>query len=252
MYGIDSIIRSEQSNNLVIKGRVEDYSDKVYTDTAEPISSNNFDDLYIIHDTKFINIRMSSGSNLIDLKNHLTFYITSCLFQSCATSKQILSLETRACTISHICCSDLQQIGENEGEKDKEGLFIYSNTPQGSFIKFIYSTLFGDYEEIKAKYVVNFRGSCSMKYQCNNITKFKLQYKRDNENVDRYSILRLVSPDCLIMMMNSFDKLYSCRIMEYNHQAENTQYAHYISKKIFWMLNFKMLALLLIKTMIEN
>ena len=60
MYGINSVIRSEQSNNLVIKDRIEDYSNKIYEDSMEPIQSSNYDDLYVIHDTSFINIRMSS------------------------------------------------------------------------------------------------------------------------------------------------------------------------------------------------
>lgn len=234
-HGLGSILLSDNTKKSISQ-TIEDMSDKVYNgDIADfQLNYNNGNDVYIIRDCTFIKLKKYSNI-LIELTGGITVYVTSCVFQSCLMYSNIFKLNAKACTFSHICCSDLQKTGDS----NNNGLFLYSETQGNSFFKFVYSTIFGNPKEVNSKNILYFNGRCSIRYQCNNVSSFKLRYDNDGSITDQYTTLKLGSLDCVIMMMNTFSKLRGSRIVEINQQASDVAYIQYISLSNFIELDFK-------------
>ena len=228
-YGIGSILHSN-SNKKLLEDKVKEFVGETFTDSnLDGLNPPNEKSLIVIRDCNFNNIRYANqddGKNshehfinnfMIKILSNCTFYMTNCLFDSCYFNKTALFLATRATTISHICCNKLH------GGQEGEALFINSNTPRGSFFKFIYSTFYGNYENFPTKTIFKLGGTCALRYQCINISHFILSSSNDR------SITRIESTACLTMLMNTFYHCDSQYVLWINiHDGnEDGRYNHY-------------------------
>ena len=192
--------------------------------------------MIVIRDCTFNNIRyanLDDGKNsnenkidnyMIKVLSNCTFYMTNCLFDSCYFNKSALFLNSRATTISHICCNNIH------GGQEGDALFLRSNTPGGSFFKFFYSTFFGNYQYFPTNGILYMAGTCALRYQCNNATNFILS----NEN-NRY-IARIEATACLTMLMNTFYHCDSQYVLWINIHDGNKEgrYNHYCGLTNFY------------------
>lgn len=132
--------------------------------------------------------------NLIEmLTKSNTFLITRCTFVSCSNSKPIFYMSTSSTTISHICASDFET---KDGSANNAASFIRADTPDGSFLKFIYSTIIENKKELNQENVFNFAGTSHFLFQCNNTSQIET---KTNDNYFFFNFERL---KCLTIQMN--------------------------------------------------
>lgn len=209
-YEIGSFLYSQSANIID-----ETFTNKDFTESNRPTIAltTNQKLLFIIRECTFNSISDSPDLALNDL-NYLIFlnnrdatlYITSCTFQNLTLTKGIIFSTTRATTFSHICCSEISSnsIHDNDNtenpNKNCEGLFLRTDTPSGSFFKIIYSTIVGKNDEICARAVMHLAGSCSLRYQCINISNFNLQ----SSGGEFIAPVKIFSPTCFSMLMNTY------------------------------------------------
>ncbi|KAK8882692.1 hypothetical protein M9Y10_045334 [Tritrichomonas musculus] len=222
--GTGSIIYSNQIGNLLEDSTTE-FIEKIFNNSN--IESKNISKgraLVIVRDCSFIQIRHGNfddygnglflNNNLIRLSYQNTFYMTSCLIDSCFLNNSILYLESRATTISHICCNSL------DGAKNPYPLFLYSAQPRDTFSKFIYSTIYGTNTDTLARGIILLTGLGALRYQCINTSNFVLP---DHDQM----ALRIEAASCLTMLMNSFYKLDAQIIFFLNvHDGGFEKYTH--------------------------
>lgn len=223
-HGVGSLIYVDNSDDI------EEIKEGTYDSNNKPdLSFNNIQNkkLIIIRNCNFNEI--NSDQYLINLNSELlTFYMTSCTFHNGYFKKGLQYLRSRATTISHICFS-------YSGNCDHEdGLFIKTNTPSYSFFKMIYSTIVGVGQKLDAKSVLYLQTPSSLRFQCMNISHFGINYADD----DIIASLKIVSPFCLNMLMNTFYKLDSNQIFNFNPQDGDKQYDHYIGMCNFYDNNY--------------
>ena len=150
-----------------------------------------------IHDCIFRDV--TDDSYLIYVNKEASFYMTSCSIVQSTCKKTFIRLqEARMALITHICFSDPKT---DPNFDHGTPLFLYSNT-DGSFIKFVYNTLYGGSTYYsKNKYICHFYASCPIKYQCNNISYFNIY----NNDFQDGSIIRYEGPNCLNMLMSTIN-----------------------------------------------
>lgn len=205
--GIGGFLYSNQ-NEILLKDSITEFIGKNVTNSnLEDIYPPNEKSLIIVRDCSFIHIHyldLDDGKNQTELRvynylfkilSKITFYMTNCLFDTCYFEKSILFLNSRATTVSHICCTNLY------GGKESEALFLETDTPTDSFFKFIYSTIIGNYEYILPKTIFFLRGNAALRFQCINTSNFILD--KTNER----SILRISCTSCSSILMNTFYQL---------------------------------------------
>lgn len=209
--------------SLIVSNCVKIQNEDAYPEFIENSFNNddfivltppNEKSLVIVRDCIFSLIQYTSSANekysknLICIGSMITFYMTSCTFDSCKFNSPILNLNSWATTISHIGCSQLSTT------QNSNSIFLQSNTPGSSFFKFFYSTLYGDNTD--------FGGVASLWYQCTNISFFKL--KGNDRSITRFGQL-----SCISSLMNSYYSCNSYSITFFNlgDGKDTDRYNHY-------------------------
>ena len=227
-YGIGSLLYSHDiKSNL--NAVIPDFVEKTYINSniTSYTSPPNEYHLITVRDCIFLSIQTPNDNGifncLFNISNTYTFYMTSCAFDKCSFSKPMFCLASRATTISHICCSELT------GSEQEDALFMKTDTPQDSFFKFIYSTIFGESNYFKVRGLCEFGGRAALQYQCINISKFIFDKNQG-------FITRIYASKCITMQMNTFAHLDTQYILNLNIQdgASNERYNHYIGLTNFY------------------
>ena len=124
-----------------------------------------------IRDCNFLSFTLSE-QYLINLEDvNVSVYFTNILFSDITAKKKLIRINVKATTITHVCCSGLKKIDNYEAD----GLFQYSNTNPGSFLKIIYSTLIGTSEIFTNVFRMFYMPSqCAIKMQCLNFSIFNM------------------------------------------------------------------------------
>lgn len=195
------------------------YENKNYplTDGTIYINNEKFDGLLIIHDCHFNQIIVPDNKPMITISGYPTFYMTNCVFISCASHNGLLDISTRATKITHICCSNLT----HTGTVNNKYLFMYAKPPRDSFFQFVYSTIFGIYENSNSDYILRQQGPAATKLQCLNFSSFKSKY-----------IMHFTSPECLNLIMNTFDTFTSYEhtfFFNFQDGDAGSRYKHYVA-----------------------
>lgn len=192
IHGLGSLIYSNHSKNIL--DIVGVYPADNYTGSAKPFDIGSVDSMYMIIDCYFKDFTI--GNNyFINIYKSLSFYIRSCTFQTFRIDNSILKITSRANTISHICCYDVEQKDINNNENSLT-LFFHSSSASGSFVKFLYTSLLGTMNEIKLQNLITFESSYAVNFQCNNISKFKLT--GNGQQCVNYG-----QNECINMLMNT-------------------------------------------------
>ena len=213
-HGIGSLIFTDNNMQLLVND-IYDFPSNEYNVTPDNnyASENDGTRLYRIRNCLFKNIYFDKTMNFFNIQTSaMTFYMESCTFDTCSFRQCLLRIDTRANTISHICCSKLS-VGSESGES----LFLYSNTQADSFIKVRYSTILGTGSGIGPQGVLRFFQRNSVLCQCLNISNFNL-----NKDDDSTGIIRFESSKCTSFVMNTLSNLECKKIVSYN-TGSNTE-----------------------------
>lgn len=216
VYGLGSLIRKDMEGTpnptpapSPTPMFLEIYNHDFSSPTEAIINTTNREAKYlcIIRDCHFNSISMEKD-NFISINQNANFYMTSCVFNTCSCSKSVfISLAVRASTISHICCYNMIGLDLHDSNDDRrKNLFIYTDSPDGSFLKLFFSTFVGNREDAKAYDIIYLLGKASTRFQCNNITDFTINQNNEN-NINDRSILDIRGPRCLYMVMNTLYNL---------------------------------------------
>lgn len=204
---ISPVLYLSNSKTLLYREAFE-YSDSIFSYPDNIVHSEKNCSV-IIHDCSFVNYSVSSSS--IIKVSHATFYMTSCTFINCvADYDPILKLNSRATTITHVCCTFL----EKEVSQDTN-LFIESEVAENSFFQLIYSSFKGVNTDsyIRSNSMFLFQGRGSLRYQCVNLSECDLS-----------KALTSIAPLSLIFQMNTFYKINTNIILYLNIQGGSDYY----------------------------
>lgn len=228
-FGLNSILISENINKNLLD-ETQELKDLYYNQTNYKEINFDKDKLNIIRDCVFNEI-YSNSYPLIRISGNPTAYITSCLFSSCKSSNGILELNSKSITISHICCSNLTSISNNENVI----LFLKVSSDTESFVQLIYSTIFGTADQkSKFKNIISLGNKLATRYQCINVSNFK----QATSSELRSSICALNAPKCVNMLMSSFINFSAHNALYLGLQDGDVKYSHYVDQCNFINKNF--------------
>ncbi|KAK8835374.1 hypothetical protein M9Y10_011820, partial [Tritrichomonas musculus] len=167
-------------------------------------------------------MQVSEKDALIQFTGNPTVYITSLTFDACKVKKSLIYLNSKATTLSHICCSKLHKIDGSDA------LFLYSSTKVSSFFKMVYSTITGTNEYMSnVQRIMYFHGTSAFKVQCMNVSNFII------DEQDTYEIFEFTSPSCLHMLMNTYHDLDGNAIFIISNSMLERQNGFYIANNNF-------------------
>lgn len=165
------------------------------------------------------------------MKQDSTFYLTSCVFDSCSTQKStFIDLHTRANTISHICAFNIRgKVGDNNKEQDRT-LFLNANTPSSSFLKIIFCTFVGNGEESNYKRAVYMHGNAAFRCQCNNVSYFSHYERNGQDDLNDRSSLDIRNAKCANIIMNTIYKTSTdCALYVHGDTNDANTFSNYVS-----------------------
>ena len=225
-HGIGAVVISENTKKLYIKDVNENYADLVYTSENITYIANENNEVtktvFIIRDCLFLQMQVSEKDALIQFTGNPTVYITSLTFDACKVKKSLIYLNSKATTLSHICCSKLHKIDGSDA------LFLYSSTKVSSFFKMVYSTITGTNEYMSnVQRIMYFHGTSAFKVQCMNVSNFII------DKQETYEIFEFTSPSCLHMLMNTYHDLDGNAIFIISNSMLERQNGFYIANNNF-------------------
>lgn len=211
--GISSVVIAENQNKIHLKSKNEIYHDKNYAGDSFDYMNFFTEDVIIIRDCTFTQISVKDNDEVIKIENPKTAYITSLTFDQCSARKHLFTFSSQSTTLSHICCSKLHRITDN----NPDGLFLNYKAPSKTFLKIIYSTVTGTNNELSStSEIIKLYDSCHYKVQCLNISNFKIS------NSDNCYVFHFNGPYCVNYIMNTFYNLEAKSIMYiFNNNAKN-------------------------------
>ena len=259
-YGFGSLIHLEREN----KEQLEVFPSPSPNPTFTPPIRNHFGEEHTnsnytifyypkpscicrIIDCHFLGIIMNNKNSRSFINLHddgqnfpfSTFYMTSCVIDSCTSYYDaFIRLASRATTISHICCSNMiKKYDDSDEQYQRKAIFLYDNVAKDSFLKFYYSTIFGNNEESSALCAIYLAGNAAIRYQCINVSKFNIKYIDDQHQYR--NILNIEASSCLNMLMNTFYDLYAQFVFRFNPQDGDYGFNHYLGFTNFESSRFK-------------
>ena len=206
---ISPLLYLSNSNTLLENERL-DFSDQNFTDSDRFL--NIYPYIIIFHDCNFINYSVIKDPIIKIDKS--SFYMTSCTFINCISgASPILNLNTRATTITHVCCAFTKEDDDFLFEND---FFVRSEIPNKSFFQLIYSSFKDAITDRPSTHMFNFHGHGALRYQCINTT-----------NCEMTCAFIDIDPSNLLFQMNTFNDITATYIISLNIQ-DGSNYGSYL------------------------
>lgn len=231
--GIGNIILLDSTKTILSNNIDERHHDEIFPQEGkekyilynDDILKDIFYKAIIIRDCQFIANNVGQNLPMIKIEGSPSFYMTSCLFDSCYAYNSIINIKIKSTVISHICCYNITKY-----EKvNNKVLFLDSEVREKTFFQFIFSSLLGNNQDQEQTSIFKTRGQCPVRYQCMNLTNFKNSQTNSDSN-----IIDIRQSSCINMLMNTFSNLQSeTDILYFNPHNLYPGFRHFIGNTNF-------------------